>query len=61
MQGIVGVEITIVSLTGQLKASQNQPERNRVSVKAGLEGGEGGQARVMAFSLSLFLLWGRVF
>lgn len=37
MQAIVGVEITITSLTGKLKASQNQPERNKPGVKAGLE------------------------
>jgi transcriptional regulator len=40
VQAIVGVEIKIDSLTGKLKASQNQPERNRVGVKAGLEAGE---------------------
>ena len=34
---IVGVEIMIESLTGKVKASQNQPEKNRQSVKAGLE------------------------
>lgn len=37
MQGIVGVEVTIEKLTGKLKASQNQPERNQMGVKAGLE------------------------
>ena len=37
MQAIVGIDIEIDSLTGQLKASQNQPERNRAGVKAGLE------------------------
>lgn len=41
-KAIVGVEIEIETLTGKLKASQNQPERNRVGVKAGLEAqGEG--------------------
>src|SRR5690554_3494921 len=29
LDAIVGVEITIETLTGKLKASQNQPERNR--------------------------------
>lgn len=40
MQAIIGIEIDIESLTGQLKASQNQPERNRAGVKAALEGEE---------------------
>lgn len=34
---IVGVEIRIETLTGKLKASQNQPARNRAGVRAGLE------------------------
>lgn len=36
IRGIVGVEITIDTLTGKLKASQNQPEVNRAGVKVGL-------------------------
>jgi transcriptional regulator len=36
MRGIVGIEIKIEKLTGKLKASQNQPERNRAGVKSGL-------------------------
>ncbi|WP_339858307.1 FMN-binding negative transcriptional regulator [Pseudohongiella acticola] len=36
-QAIVGIEIDIETLTGKLKASQNQPESNRVGVKKGLE------------------------
>ena len=42
VKAIVGVEIEIETLTGKLKASQNQPERNRAGVKAGLEAGGGG-------------------
>lgn len=38
-RGIVGIEIKIETLTGKLKASQNQPEANRAGVRAGLEGG----------------------
>lgn len=34
VQAIVGIEIKIEALTGKLKASQNQPERNRAGVKA---------------------------
>lgn len=41
MTGIVGVEITITALSGKLKASQNQPEQNRVAVKAALADAEG--------------------
>lgn len=39
MKAIVGIEIKIEKLTGKLKASQNQPERNRAGVKSGLETG----------------------
>lgn len=39
VQAIVGIEIRIEKLTGQVKASQNQPERNRTGVKAGLADG----------------------
>ena len=37
MRGIVGIEIKIEKLTGKLKASQNQPERNQQGVKVGLQ------------------------
>lgn len=37
MGAIVGLEIAIDRLEGKTKASQNQPERNRQGVKAGLE------------------------
>ncbi|MDI9243596.1 FMN-binding negative transcriptional regulator [Marinobacter sp. CHS3-4] len=52
VQAIVGVEIKIEALTGKLKASQNQPEKNRIGVKAGLETGEGTQNRAMAQFIS---------
>ncbi|WP_092011998.1 FMN-binding negative transcriptional regulator [Marinobacter daqiaonensis] len=39
VQAIVGIEISIETLTGKLKASQNQPERNRAGVRAGLDAG----------------------
>lgn len=48
VKAIVGVEIKIETLTGKLKASQNQPEKNRVGVKVGLETGEGTHDRAMA-------------
>lgn len=48
VQAIVGVEIEIETLTGKLKASQNQPERNRAGVKAGLEDGASSGNRAMS-------------
>ena len=36
LQAVVGLEISIQKLTGKLKASQNQPERNKAGVIAGL-------------------------
>ncbi|MEX1221129.1 MAG: FMN-binding negative transcriptional regulator [Idiomarina sp.] len=48
MQAIVGIEIEIESLTGKLKASQNQPEHNRVTVKTGLE--DTGEANNLAMA-----------
>jgi transcriptional regulator len=48
VQAIVGVEINIETLTGKVKASQNQPERNRAGVKAGLEALEGAQRPSMS-------------
>lgn len=51
-KAIVGVEITIETLTGKLKASQNQPERNRAGVKAGLAAEQGVRGRAMAKLIS---------
>ena len=36
LKGIVGIELTITSVEGKVKMSQNQPERNRYGVVAGL-------------------------
>lgn len=52
VQAIVGVEITIESLTGKLKASQNQPEQNRAGVKAGLEAQESAHSHAMGRLIS---------
>lgn len=52
LDAIVGVEIRIETLTGKLKASQNQPERNRMGVKARLEAGEGPGDKAMAQFIS---------
>lgn len=48
MRAIVGVEIQVDTLTGKLKASQKQPERNRAGVKAGLEAPAETQSVAMA-------------
>lgn len=52
VKAIVGVEIQIETLTGKLKASQNQPEKNRAGVKVGLEAGEAERSRDMARLIS---------
>jgi transcriptional regulator len=44
MRAIVGVEITLTSLEGKWKVSQNQPEINRLGVIHGLGGDRGGAA-----------------
>lgn len=51
-RAIVGVEIKIETLTGKLKASQNQPEINRAGVRVGLESEEGTKNRAMAKFIS---------
>lgn len=48
MRAIVGIEITIETLSGKLKASQNQTETNRAGVKAGLSGESDGNAIAMS-------------
>ena len=52
VQAMVGIEIKIEALTGKVKASQNQPERNRAGVKSGLETGEGVHNRAMSKLIS---------
>ncbi|MFL1406593.1 FMN-binding negative transcriptional regulator [Marinobacter sp. M1N3S26] len=52
VQAIVGIEIEIETLTGKLKASQNQPERNRKGVKAGLETEDQAHSRAMSEFIS---------
>jgi transcriptional regulator len=49
VNAIVGIEIRIENLTGQIKASQNHPERNRAGVKAGLAGGTASEAAMSEF------------
>ena len=52
VKAIVGIEIRIESLTGKLKASQNQPEPNRQGVKSGLEHSGDLSAQAMARLIS---------
>lgn len=53
LKQIVGIEIVITRLQGKWKVSQNQPQRNRVSVEAGLraQGGEASLAMAEAVAL----------
>lgn len=49
LRGIVGLEIRVARMAGKWKASQNQPERNRLGVIEGLIGdGEHGMADLVA-------------
>lgn len=48
LKAIVGIEITITSLQGKWKVSQNQPEQNRAGVVQGLEALETQKAAEMA-------------
>ncbi|MCL1478533.1 MAG: FMN-binding negative transcriptional regulator [Marinobacter sp.] len=49
VKAIVGIEIRIETLTGQVKASQNHPERNRTGVKAGLADGSASESAMSEF------------
>lgn len=44
----VGIELTIVSLAGKWKMSQNQPAANRAGVVAGLQAAGGEEAGAVA-------------
>ena len=52
VKAIVGIEIKIETLTGKLKASQNQPEKNRTGVKVALELEEKARKLAMAKFIS---------
>lgn len=49
LKGITGFELPIAAVEGKWKVSQNQPERNRAGVVAGL-GNEGAEAMARAVS-----------
>ncbi|MDQ2078408.1 FMN-binding negative transcriptional regulator [Marinimicrobium sp. ABcell2] len=53
LNAIVGVEIEITALKGKLKASQNQPARNKAGVKAGLAEVEGKAGHAMSEFIKL--------
>ena len=48
LSAIVGLEIEITSMTAQWKLSQNQPEKNKLGVIAGLSSEREGQYRAIA-------------
>ena len=48
LQHIVGIEVVITKLSGKWKLSQNQPDKNRESVIAGLR--EGNHADSLAIA-----------
>lgn len=49
VKAIVGIEIQIEKLIGQVKASQNHPARNRAGVKAGLAAGSASESAMSEF------------
>lgn len=54
LSGIVGIEIVVDTLRSQWKLSQNQPEKNQDSVRAGLsQSSEPGSEALLAFMTNL--------
>lgn len=51
VKAIVGIEITVESFIGKLKASQNQPQSNQKTIQAGLEGTNEVFSKLMAGQL----------
>ncbi len=54
LRGIVGVELGIVKVEGKAKMSQNQPERNRAGVIAGLRKSDIAQDQLVADRVAAF-------
>ena len=48
LRGIVGVELVIAKVEGKAKMSQNQPDRNRAGVVAGLKESDAPQDQLVA-------------
>jgi transcriptional regulator len=54
LRGIVGVEIVIAKVEGKAKMSQNQPDRNRAGVIAGLQASDDARDHVVADRVAAF-------
>lgn len=54
LRGIVGVELVIARVEGKAKMSQNQPERNREGVIAGLRASDAVRDQVVADRVAFF-------
>ncbi|MDT7794374.1 MAG: transcriptional regulator, partial [Mycobacterium sp.] len=54
LRGIVGIEVVISKVEGKAKMSQNQPERNRTGVVAGLKASDEPNDQVVADRVDAF-------
>jgi len=54
LRGIVGIELTIAKVEGKAKMSQNQPDRNRAGVIAGLRASDDARDQVVADRVAAF-------
>jgi transcriptional regulator len=54
LRGIVGVELAITKVEGKAKMSQNQPDRNRAGVIAGLRASDDARDHVVADRVAAF-------
>jgi transcriptional regulator len=54
LRGIVGIEIVIAKVEGKAKMSQNQPDRNRAGVIAGLRASADARDQVVAERVAAF-------
>ncbi len=54
LRGIVGIEIVIARVEGKAKMSQNQPDRNRAGVIAGLRASDDARDQVVADRVAAF-------
>jgi transcriptional regulator len=54
LRGIVGIELSIAKVEGKAKMSQNQPERNRTGVVAGLKESDAPQDQLVADRIDAF-------
>ena len=54
LRGIVGIELVIAKVEGKAKMSQNQPDRNRAGVIAGLRASDDARDQVVADRVAAF-------